>query len=142
MRIRKIALKEQFRAIAGWMVVSAISRYFYGDTGDDEDMFDKAKRLFKMKVTDSDARMEYEYTGGEVKLARIGAALIEGISTTIHAMRSGQEEADKQRAFKSYAAIGHTLRDISAPWVGVVSDLFTGSNYDGRCQPCQALLAT
>ena len=132
MRIRKIALKEQFRAIAGWMVVSAISRYFYGDTGDDEDMFDKAKRLFKMKVTDSDARMEYDYTGGEVKLARIGAALIEGISTTIHAMRSGQEEADKQRAFKSYAAIGHTLRDISAPWVGVVSDLFTGSNYDGK----------
>ena len=132
MRIRKIALKEQFRAIAGWMVVSAISRYFYGDTGDDEDMFDKAKRLFKMKVTDSDARMEYDYTGGEVKLARIGAALIEGISTTIHAMRSGQEEADKQRAFKSYATIGREIRSISAPWVGVATDLFTGSNYDGK----------
>jgi hypothetical protein len=132
MRIRKIALKEQFRAIAGWMVVSAISRYFYGDTGDDEDMFDKAKRLFKMKVTDSDARMEYDYTGGEVKLARIGAALIEGISTTIQSIQSGQEEADKQRAFKSYATIGHTLRDISAPWVGVATDLFTGSNYDGK----------
>ncbi|MFY7895512.1 MAG: hypothetical protein ACOVP8_04705 [Phycisphaerales bacterium] len=132
MRIRKIALKEQFRAIAGWMVVSAISRYFYGDTGDDEDMFDKAKRLFKLRVTDLAAGMEYDYTGGEAKLVRIGAALIEGISTTIQAMRSGQEEADKQRAFKSYATIGHTLRDISAPWVGVVSDLFTGSNYDGK----------
>jgi hypothetical protein len=132
MRIRKIALKEQFRAIAGWMVVSAISRYFYGDTGDDEDMLDKAKRLFKMKVTDSDARMEYDYTGGEVKLARIGAALIEGISTTIQAMLSGQEEADKQRAFTSYATIGREIRSISAPWVGVATDLYTGSNYDGK----------
>jgi len=132
MRIRKIALKEQFRAIAGWMVVSAISRYFYGDTGDDEDMFDKAKRLFKLRVTDLAAGMEYDYTGGEAKLVRIGAALIEGISTTIQAMQSGQEEADKQRAFKSYATIGREIRSISAPWVGVATDLYTGSNYDGK----------
>lgn len=132
MRIRKIAFKEQFRAIAGWMVVSAISRYFYGDTGDDEDILDKAKRLFKLRVTDSDARMEYDYTGGEAKLVRIGAALIEGISTTIQAMLSGQEEADKQRAFTSYATIGREIRSISAPWMGVVTDLYTGSNYDGK----------
>jgi hypothetical protein len=132
MRIRKIALKEQFRAIAGWMVVSAISRYFYGDTGDDEDILDKAKRLFKLRVTDSDSGMEYDYTGGEAKLVRIGAALIEGISTTIQAMLSGQEEADKQRAFTSYATIGREIRSISAPWVGVATDLFTGSNYDGK----------
>ena len=131
-RIRKIALKEQFRAIAGWMVVSAISRYFYGDTGDDEDMLDKAKRLFKLRVTDSDARMEYDYTGGEAKLVRLGAALIEGISTTIQAMLSGQEEADKQRAFTSYATIGREIRSISAPWMGVAADLYTGSNYDGK----------
>jgi hypothetical protein len=132
MQIRKIALKEQFRAIAGWMVVSAISRYFYGDTGDDEDMIDKAKRLFKPTVTDSDARMEYDYTGGEAKLVRLGAALIEGISTTIQAMLSGQEEADKQRAFTSYATIGSEFRSISSPWAGAVLDLFTGSNYDGK----------
>lgn len=129
MRIRKIALKEQVRALAGWLVVSNIARLFYGDKDDKESWEKKIKRMAGLTVTDKAQGIQYDYSGGEAAIARIGAMLFDGIKQTI---QSSKEKGDGQRAYRSQAAVGRELRSKASPFLGVGMDWYFGSDYDGK----------
>lgn len=129
MRIRKIALKEQVRALAGWLVVSNIARLFYGDKDDKETWEKKLKRMAGLTVTDKAQGIQYDYSGGEASIARIGAMLFDGIRQTI---QSSKEKGDGQRAYRSQAQVGRQLRSKASPFLGVGMDWYFGSDYDGK----------